>query len=81
VVCQLIILTLHGLLLCGTTGDFANTESFTLGYQLVFDSEQSRQYCVPTDDMERALNRPFDFVAKVVRSDAVPLLPLGGCPR
>jgi hypothetical protein len=80
-VCQLIILTLQGVLLCGATGDLANNELFTLGYQCVFDSEQSRQYCVPTNDMERATDAPISFVAQKLRADAVPLSPVGRCPR
>ena len=80
-VCQLIILTLQGILPCGATGDMATNESFTPGYQRVFDSEQSRQFCVPTDDMEWAMERPFSFVAPKLRADAVPLSPVGRCPR
>lgn len=80
-VCQLIILTVQGFLLCGATGDMVPNGSFTPGYQRVFDSQDSSQYCVPTDDMERAMNVPFVSVARKLRADAASLSTTGQCPR
>jgi hypothetical protein len=80
-VCQLIILTLQGLLLCGATGGLVDNKSFTAGYQQIFDSGRSAQYCVPTDDVERAMDLPFELVTQKLRVDSIPLSRLGECPR
>jgi hypothetical protein len=80
-VCLLIILTIQGVLLCGATGDLASIASLTPGYQRVFDSGQDQIYCVPTDDMQRAMDAPFHAVVQKLRADAVPLSQLGKCPR
>jgi hypothetical protein len=55
-VCQLIILTLHGLLLYGANGYVADMKSFAPHYQLIYDSEFDTQYCVPTGDLARAMD-------------------------
>ena len=69
-VCQIVILTMQGLLMCGATGDIPTKDMFTPGYQRVFDSEQG-PICVPTDDMIRALDVPMNTVVQKVRLDAV----------
>ena len=80
-VCQLVILTVQGILLCGATGDLISNEMLKPGYQRIFDSERSSQYCVPTDDVERAMDMGFSFVVRRLRADSVPLSAMGQCPR
>lgn len=69
-VCKLVILTLHRLLLCGATGDLVDPQSLTPGYQLVYDAELDKEYCVPTDDMKRARYVEFSKIANKLRADA-----------
>jgi hypothetical protein len=80
VVCNLIILTLGGLLLCGATGYLVDTGSFTPKYQLVYDGGLDRQYCVPTDEVVRALDIPFGLVANKLRAVSIGLS-IHGCPN
>ena len=81
-ICKLIILTLHGLLLCGATGSPANVDSFTPQYQLVYDSQLDKQYCVPTDQMKRAMDVDFSKIATKLRGASVPIPLIGDeCPK
>lgn len=79
--CKLIILTIHGWLLCGANGMPATDRSFTPGYQLVYDAGWDRQYCVPSDDVNRAMDVWFGDVVNKVRADSTPLPKSGECPR
>jgi hypothetical protein len=54
VVCELIVVTMRGLLLCGSNGSY--------------DVSLDTSYCVPTDDMRRAWRLPFEEVETKLRT-------------
>jgi hypothetical protein len=79
--CKLLILTMSGLLFCGADGKLASDSSITPGWQLVFDSGLGLQYCVPSDDVSRAMGVPFEYVVQKIRLDAIKLPMTGECPK
>jgi hypothetical protein len=79
--CKLVILIIHGPLLCGATGMLDNDKSLTSGYQLAYHSQQDTQYCVSADDVERSSNVALPYVVAKPRADSVPLSPTGECRR
>jgi hypothetical protein len=80
IVCKLVILTVRGVLLCGSNGDLVDPSSLPAGYVRVYDVPLDTQYCVPTDDMLRARNVPFEQVEIKLRADSVDLHGAQGCP-
>ena len=83
IVCKLVILTVRGVLLCGSDGNLIDPNSLAPGYVRVYDVSLDAQYCVPTDDMRRAWSTPvrsFEQVGLNLRADSVDLHGAQGCP-
>jgi hypothetical protein len=64
---------MHGVLLCGSNGNLADPNSLAPEYVRVYDASIDTQYCVPTDDMRRALSLPFEEIQAELRAASADL--------